>query len=154
MNTSAHGGEDTLLLLAACADALVLNSHRFTCATGCRLGVLHVHRFACKGGLLSQEITDCLAAPPRPPAAPVDASEPQVPTSTPAPESSTCFPASSDVISDGAPTQGTIATAVRTEPIDRIEGEHADGVQAQTQPAMFAEPVAAKPVTWFVPACS
>jgi hypothetical protein len=38
--------------------------------------------------------------------------------------------------------------------MDRIEGEQADGVQVQKQLAMFVEPVAAKPVTWFVPACS
>lgn len=103
---------------------------------------------------MNQEIVDCLAAHQKVPAAPMEVGEAQMPTTPPAPESSTCVPASGQLVSDAASPQGTVATAVQTEPADRIEGEQADGVQAQKRSAMLAEPVAAKPVTWFVPACS
>jgi hypothetical protein len=132
----------------------VLNSLRSKCEPGCRLGVLQVHRFACKAGLMNQEIVDSLAAPQQVPAAPMEVGEAPPPTIPPAPESSTCVPASGQLVSDAASPQGAVATAVQTEPADRIEGEQSDGVQAQKQSATFIEPVVAKPVTWFVPACS
>ena len=137
-----------------CADALVLTLLQMTSKCNCRLGVLQVHRFACKGGLLSQETTDCLAMPQQPPAAPVEASEAQAPATPPAPEPSTCMPASSELVSDAAPHQRTVATAVQAGPEDLMDGTQVDGLQAQNRSASIVGPVAAKPVTWFVPACN
>ena len=103
---------------------------------------------------MSREIVDCLAAPQQPRAAAADASESQAPAIMPASEAVACTPASSAPVSDTASVLGTAATAAQTGPADHIEGAHGDESQAQKRSAVMVEPVAAKPVTWFVPACS
>jgi hypothetical protein len=119
----------------------------------CSPGALRKHRFACKAGMMSQEIVDCLARPQMPAAALQDRTT--VPEGTaPADEADTHMPAGNATVSVAAPPQGAVAMAEQVVTLAEVEGAQASGSEAQQQSGPVLAPVATKPITWFVPTCS